>query len=897
MLSLAKITVPSNNQGSPRKKRKASAPPQRILAIEGGAGLGKSSEAMDEAVKKGLLIEVYVPTQDLAQEAAKRLEEKHPTVTTTCIRGRCRVGDDGETPMCNRSDVVRPLNNKGVHSVYSLLCRKGTGEKASSCEHYNECDYIQQFQSDAQVRFYPHVYLTYPRSQLDDNKPDLIIIDETFLSVVEGYSLQSNQTKGEGECMWQARQLRKSEELFQEIIATLISEKPILPSLRDRFPDLLDEVNRLLDQYKFVGPAITPDMNSTDCIRAVEELDEDAATLTPLLEVLKKAIELGAEDTQTIWYDPDRNVVCANWIKPLPRLQKPSSSTKKKDSAKPSNSKDPSILILDAAMNIDAIRKIFGEVEHHIINPTRRYQGQTIQVYNSLLSRNRLLSTYKKSSPSKKIGKANSSSSIDDRKAIERKIKKLTKEMGGGLIVGYKDFMKKLVVPKSCEKTHFGNLRGKNEWKLLNWVVIIGRHQFSTSAYENQARAYYGNDDPPLNITGGFKQKLVGYKIRSHGKHHSGVYIDYHEDERVQNFVYQYREAETEQAIDRVRLIFNDAKSPKPVYIISNLPVNVKIDLLMTFDEWTDEAPHSILHQVWREGFEVNGERIFGVLPLNPKWLWENVSQFRGIYPKHTPTRGERRVKGILEGVKNKDEFPYIYSIWNVGLIQKIEISGKTGAKNRCLSLFGKEETERVLKKILGEEFFLGEGEGESGTAISSPKSHRTISISKQEESGTAISSPKVILTHSISSHLSQLAMNTAHTTGLVRGGWCQSTEAIKCKGTIPGRYPLFDANTDNLKEVLSLNIQGADGVLMISNKFESKWIEERTHLCEKLNRPHLVVSHDSSKKTIARVKNWIQSNEIQVLFILGAEDLKDAKYTSAKKLFRKIFSSKQNGV
>lgn len=108
-----------------------------------------------------------------------------------------------------------------------------------------------------------------------------------------------------------------------------------------------------------------------------------------------------------------------------------------------------------------------------------------------------------------------------------------------------------------------------------------------------------------------------------------GVDVDVHADSRIQAVVEQIREQETIQAIDRARLVHTPFQ--KTVILLSNIPVDIPVDELRTWDEIMNGIR---LEQAW------NSCKISGVLPLAPIWLSAN---FPALWP--TPAGAKQDVE------------------------------------------------------------------------------------------------------------------------------------------------------------------------------------------------------------------------------------------------------------
>jgi hypothetical protein len=126
---------------------------------------------------------------------------------------------------------------------------------------------------------------------------------------------------------------------------------------------------------------------------------------------------------------------------------------------------------------------------------------------------------------------------------------------------------------------HFGNIRGSDDFKDCDTVVVIGRYQPPVHAVESAARALWATDPVPLGLVGSdgrWSSEPRGYTLRSGER--AGVEIERHPDDRAQLVLELMREAETVQSVDRLRLVHR--AEPGRVLLISNLPVDVDVDEL-----------------------------------------------------------------------------------------------------------------------------------------------------------------------------------------------------------------------------------------------------------------------------------------------------------------------------
>ena len=134
---------------------------------------------------------------------------------------------------------------------------------------------------------------------------------------------------------------------------------------------------------------------------------------------------------------------------------------------------------------------------------------------------------------------------------------------------------------------HFGNLRGSNEFKDHDAVIILGRDEPNVEAAEQSAMAiWYDTKEPIKRIPQSgphlnYPKERRAYSTRDNS--HRRVEVSVHPDRRVQAVVQQAREAEMLQAIDRLRLIH--AERQKTVYILCNIPLDIPVDRLVTWEQ------------------------------------------------------------------------------------------------------------------------------------------------------------------------------------------------------------------------------------------------------------------------------------------------------------------------
>ena len=115
------------------------------------------------------------------------------------------------------------------------------------------------------------------------------------------------------------------------------------------------------------------------------------------------------------------------------------------------------------------------------------------------------------------------------------------------------------------------------------------------------------------------------------GIQRGSVPVQTHPDWRAQLLLEQVREAESEQALDRLRLLRGEGKD-RQVYILSNVPLNVTVDYGWSWTEYQQ------LLSLWEEAD--------GLMPLNPEHLMKRCP---------VNSKGVTRTKELIQGWKRSE--------------------------------------------------------------------------------------------------------------------------------------------------------------------------------------------------------------------------------------------------
>ena len=586
------------------------------LAIKASAGIGKTQAILEliKDYKKGRMYEIYVPTHDLANELLNKLNDIDPTIKAKVIQGRSYKKDSTDIPLCDKPDSVQRLPDYG-YSVYNNLCK--------SCELFKKCPYLAQYTDNVQVRIFTHASIPLDRGLLDDKYPNGVIIDEAFYSSLMDFKYTNFEL---------IDRFIKNEALRSVLINSLENKLPLLAKLTQAFGDEIDTIfEDEIKGIKIKPKAINGKMSDIQIIHLLDKQYSipEKQVLVKMLTQLQLELEMFPKRKHAISVrHVDGNVIIAD-RKLLTRFTKPSVDDIGEVEEIP-------VLLIDADYCQRIVKRFLPNVRQVELRVERN--SHVTQIYSAVNSRMRF--------------KQRGAASNDEKQALQKQIDNTNQVInmvrakhGDTLVVGYK-FMfpdkKGNAQNKSAifspegdyEYTYFGGLRGSNDYSHCKAVVIIGRNQLPAHALESQAAALWWDSKKELNLTGELKQELRGYRAKNEKL---GVWVDVCADPRTQLLMEMQRERETLQAIDRLRLMFN--KDPKHVYVLSNVPLDITVDCLVTQTNLRTEKPEALA--LFEQAL---GSTKQGVLPVNPSYLVEHCS---GIFSSIKQANKALKVAGI----------------------------------------------------------------------------------------------------------------------------------------------------------------------------------------------------------------------------------------------------------
>ena len=579
------------------------------IAIKASAGLGKTSSIITRCLDSGAFsgnIEFYVPSHALSAELEVDLKETldidlseyeiNDFSRVKVISGRSQVTKNG-IPLCMKSTQADKVGKLGL-SVQKTLCKDSGG---NTCEFYNECFYQKQFVDEAppvsknpaiaaeievqggltmiedfrpavRVMAHNHLFL-HTRDNLPT--PELIIIDESFFSVgIEQIDIEILEL------------LMSEGDIPKTVLNALLTKNPLFTHLRLLGVTPL-KLRAEADKYdQTIALSINPSTSISDQDKSINQA-ESGSKLGSMFNTLADEMSLFdrgichsvrlAGEGKDAYIKLSRRMPLA-----IPR--------------------DVPVLFIDADINKNILDQFRGGVPVVDI-PVERI-CTVVQVTDKTFS---LKDVTSDSSPTlfdqtedfvQRIIKTGSTLIVTN-KAVRLK---LTGESTSDI--------KKIGNYQGASIIHFGNLRGLNEFKEFENVIIIGRNELPQDAIEHTAGGLWWDSEDELGLSAhsedGLSYEKRGYSDQQNSGKYSGTRV--HPDKRVQMVQEQKRECETTQAIDRLRLLRpNKQGTRRKVFVLSSVPLDLVVDHLVSWKKLQDFT------ECWKAGG--------GIVPLNTQHL------------------------------------------------------------------------------------------------------------------------------------------------------------------------------------------------------------------------------------------------------------------------------------
>ncbi|MDC1042319.1 hypothetical protein OAQ78_06780, partial [Amylibacter sp.] len=466
--------------------------------------------------------------------------------------------------MCQRAEYVRDLEEKG-HSIYGNACLSRTS--GEQCSFFGGCSYLDQFRQSGDdlgventIRIYTHASLFLSRNEFERQiDPNLVIIDEAFMS-----SAVSNMPSIPVGDVTQHIRFDGNAQLGFDLAECLTKHQGDLSYLRKKDIGAF-EFNAV--SVEGLNPA-TPFSAGTTQSRNVRSAKQYKA-LTRLLEIAAREIEdQGKDQFGQLAYNNRKNeiVICEHKPIRVPR--------------------STPVLYLDATADPVITDAYLPAMQYHRIDVHQL--AVVSQVHDRTGSK--IFWNSKIVPEQENLSEPTYDPRHNDLASLITILNEWVKAGESPLVVGNKELCEFLrghpELDAGVAVAHFMSLRGSNAFEDRSVVFVTGRNQPPLDDIERQARAIFGNSGNPLAYDDLENLPLdqVDYWLSKRSSHPpAAMTVLSFSDPRIGAVQKQIREAETVQAIARLRLVWADYQ--KRVFLLSNLPVEMPVDHLIEFND------------------------------------------------------------------------------------------------------------------------------------------------------------------------------------------------------------------------------------------------------------------------------------------------------------------------
>lgn len=536
-------------------------------------GAGKTTHTIDHLKtylmdKTNQCIEVYVPRHDLIADWEESLEGINAKVIHVYPRTGGKWDEktkEFSLPLtCQRADYVRDLEEKG-HTIYGNACLSTTS--GEQCSYFGSCTYLDQFRkttdspsTENTVRIYTHASLFLNRNELERAvRPDLVIIDEAFLS-----SAVSNLPAIPVSDVIQHLRTSSNASLGFDLVECLSKHHGELAYLRNNNIGSFDLNSVSLEELN-PNTAFSADSTESLNVRSAKLYK----TLSKLRDIAAREVEDHSRDRfEQLAFNQSKNEIVICEHKPI-RV-----------------TRNAPVLYLDATADRSIIEVYLPRLEYHNIDV--RQMAVVSQVFDRTGSNSFWNAKIKEEQNN--LRKSVYDPQHNDISILITVLNEWVKAGERPLLVAHKGLSDQLrghsKIDKRVAVTHFMSLRGSNAYEECSVIFITGRNQPPLDEIERQARAVFGHSDEPLGHDDIENLPLdqVDYWLSHRSPNEaSAITISTFSDPRTEAVQKQVREAETVQAIARLRLVH--AKYQKRVFLLSNLPVEIPVDHLIKFSD------------------------------------------------------------------------------------------------------------------------------------------------------------------------------------------------------------------------------------------------------------------------------------------------------------------------
>lgn len=603
-------------------------PPPFAMGIRGSVGLGKTQLTLEHLVRPELadkFINYYGPTHALNGELLERFAAMAgpDSPKARVVYGREQVRPDGE-PMCAKSDLAKSVALLG-QNVQRHLCEKEreTGEiepetgkprvELERCEHFSGCPYQRQRGDRSPgVRFLSHAHL-----HLEGAVPhaDLAIVDEShWQGALRGTDVRLYPSPegivatGGYAIFLGSLQLPRSGindatnadlVAISQRCAKAIYAGGALKNFRDAGVTATDakwakgvEYSRI--ERLDVRPGM-PRARQEEGIKRYRQ--QEALRFARFFGLLAECLDAGV--------DP-----CRDCFELVRDVKNPAGglddklymywADKVRAPAAPA-------LLLDANLETRIAKRFFPGLEPPVIAEARLQSYHGTQITDHSVPKARIAPPYNpESDPQETKRRAN-------RRGELRRLVEVEAARGKTLCVSYRDVHLAMEAEgeiSNARFAHWNRLRGHDEWRDADTLIVAGLPQPSVEAIERMARAMWRLDPTPIQTIPPDRHGAKRYKreLRLITLADGGtrpIAVDVHPDPRCTLLLDQVR-GEVMQAVGRMRLVHRSADRPCKLIVLTNYPLPIPVHELSTWDGVMPDplavlVARGIVPQAWRD--------------------------------------------------------------------------------------------------------------------------------------------------------------------------------------------------------------------------------------------------------------------------------------------------------
>lgn len=587
-----------------------SSAPARLL-IKATQGSGKTYETMRAVVdlwSPGTSVHFLSPTSSKAEETARDLAklagERGRALPVQVVRGRSALNPAGPVPaklmarctsristpdrMCLRSQLAKRVAEYGA-DVGGTLCRAG-------CPFASECPYLGQFDPAAKER--GGVWcMTHASGLVRTMAPDphVVIVDEDIvrslprrtgipLGVIAhvaselpadpGRTLQAIVDALAGQRGTELAALRRSSKRNSAL------DDEALRACREAIDAAVERTKCPLDPHvddHLLLEKLERPQGAIDHWRIRQLLDQVRLELPCKRDGLNSVVREDRCRVEGRW--EELPYVSIAWLGRLARTD------------------DVPVLLLDGTANVDLARRAFGttlEVEEIRV----RRRERLVQVVGR---------TFSKTSLAGYRGRDGASVGTEAAAALRSSVTRFLSTLPGHVFLALPKKLLPLMteegLPAHVQLGQLNLLRGMNTWERCQSAVLLSRELPTPSHLEWQARAFAAADDTFFALQEHVRCRRT-IRTRKGGRADVDVWVN--PDPRVGALLQQARDAELDQARDRVRSVRHD----RTVYLLADVVLEPVVDEIVVWQSLTARL----------DGIDPILSRL-GILPLNAEHL------------------------------------------------------------------------------------------------------------------------------------------------------------------------------------------------------------------------------------------------------------------------------------